>query len=295
MKQFSGMYAAIPTPFQENGTLNEPSLQKLCEKIVESGMNGILVCGSTGEYPYMEKVEKQRAISLVHKIVNQRAQVIAGCSCHNQADTIEMVLYAESIGVDMALVLPPYYLQTTEEGIYQYYKSICEQVSGIGIVIYHYPSATNVELSVEFIKRLSELPHIVGIKNTTEMEHTSKLIGAMRDNQTFGIVNGYEHLIMGTLTSGGDGTMGIIHALAPEQMMELYNAVQNNDLKTAMAINDRMRPLYTLMEKEPCPAPIKAALSMLEIDCGDPRKPLLPASNQIKHELSSEMAKAGLL
>lgn len=295
MKQLKGMFAAIPTPFHEDGSINKESLQKICEKIIQSGMQGILVCGSTGEYSLMTPEERKQAVKFVCSIVGKRTKVIAGCSCHNQAETISMVQYAEEVGADMALVLPPYYMQTTEEGIYQYYKAICEQVSKIGIVIYHYPPVTQVALSVEFIKRLSELPNMVGIKNSSEMEHTSKLIDAVRDNDYFGVINGYEHLIMGTLASGGGGTMGIIHALAPEQMMALYNAVQNNDLKTAMEVNDKMRTLYTLMEKEPCPAPIKAALSMMGIEYGIPRKPLLPASEEIKAELKAELMKIGLI
>lgn len=295
MKKFSGMFAAIPTPFCEDGSINEASLKKVCERIVESGMQGILVCGSTGEYPYMTKAEKLRAFRVVCETVDHRAKVVAGCSCQWQEDTIDMVRCAEEIGADMALVLPPYYLQTTDEGIYQYYKAICESVDRIGIVIYHYPFATAVELSIELIQRLSKLPHMVGIKNTTEMEHTSKVIGAVRDNDSFGVINGYEHLAMGVLTSGGDGAMGIIQALAPQQMMTIYNAIQNNDLKTAMEMNDKMRTLYTLMEKEPCPGPVKAALTMLGIEYGVPRRPLLPASEEIKAELRAEMEKVGLL
>lgn len=292
---FKGMYAAIPTPFREDGSLHEESLQAICERIIKSGMQGILVCGSTGEYPMLSEEERKYVIKKACQIIGKRTQVIAGCSCHSQKDTIAMVRYAESVGADLALVIPPYYMQTTEEGIYQYYQAVSQACDQIQLLIYNYPDATNVRLSVEMIQRLSRLPKIAGIKNTDGMDHTSKVIEAVKDQENFGVINGFEHMIMGVLCSGGDGAMGIIEALAPEQMMELYRAVRENDLHKAMEINERMRPLYTLMEKEPCPAPVKAAFALLGIDCGEPRRPLLPASEAIREELRKEMEKTGLL
>lgn len=295
MKYFEGMYAAIPTPMNENGSIREDSFKTICERIIDAKMQGILVCGSTGEYPLLTIEERHTAIKCVCDFVEKRAKVIVGCGCRFQKETIEMVKYAEATGADMALVVPPYYMQTTEEGIYEYYRSIAENCTTIRLLIYNYPSATNVRLSVPLIKKLSELPNVVGIKNSDEMEHTSQLIGAVKDNARFGVINGYEHLIMGTLCSGGDGAMGIIQALAPKQMMDLYNAVRQNDLATAMRINERMRNLYTLMELEPCPAPVKAAFELMGIRCGKPRRPMLPASEQMIKSLYTEMKKVGLL
>lgn len=295
MKIFEGMFAAIPTPFDNNDCVDLEATEKIVRRIVKSGMQGILVCGSTGEYSLMNKEERKSMVKAVCEIVDKKTKVIAGSSCHNEKDTIEMVKYAESVGADMALVLPPYYMQTTEEGIFQYFKNISDSVNNIGIVIYNYPAATSVELSIELIVKLSQLKNVIGIKNTTEMEHTSKLIEAVKDTPNFGVINGYEHLILGTLTSGGDGTMGIIHGLLPDQMMCLYNAVKNNDLHTAMEINAKLRPFYTLMEIEPCPAPIKASLEILGIQCGVPRKPLLPASLELKEQLEKELKNIGLV
>ena len=295
MKKFKGMYAAIPTPISAEGTILENSFRKICDRIIATGMQGILVCGSTGEYPLLTAEERKKAVKMVCEIVNGRTQVIAGCSCHNQEETIDMVEYAQSAGADMALVVPPYYMTTTEEGIYRYYEAISAHCRSISLLVYNYPDATNVRLSVDFIKKLSGLPNVAGIKNTDTMDHTSKLIGAMAENASFGIVNGFEHLAMGTLCSGGDGAMGIIQGLAPQQMMDIYNAIQNNDIQRAIKLNSQMRELYTLMEKEPCPAPVKAGFRLLGIECGEPRLPLLPASEGLVEELKTEMTKVGLI
>lgn len=295
MKMFSGMYAAIPTPLSADGEILEESFRKMCERIIATGMQGILVCGSTGEYPLLSIEKRKQAVKMVCDIVAHRTQVVVGCSCHCQEETIDMVKYAESCGADLALVVPPYYMVTTEEGVYKYYKAINDSMDTIKLLVYNYPDATNVRLSVEFIKELSKLSHVAGVKNTDTMDHTSKLIDAMSDNDSFGVINGFEHLAMGTLCSGGDGTMGIIHGLAPQQMMDLYNALQNNDFETANKINRKMQKLYTLMEAEPCPAPVKAGFNMMGIDCGDPVLPLLPASEELKAELRAAMEEIGIL
>ncbi len=295
MSKVKGVYAAIPTPINEKGEILEESLKKICERIIVSGMHGILVCGSTGEYPLLTIEERKQIVKMVCDIVAGRTQVIVGCSCHNQKETIDMVEYADACGADLALVVPPYYMVTTEEGIYKYYKAIDDHCKNIELLVYNYPDATCVRLSVEFIKQLSKLPHVVGVKNTDTMDHTSKLIGEMEADDTFGVINGFEHLAMGTLTSGGDGIMGIIEALCPQQMMDMYNAIEANDIQSAMKINKTMRKLYTLMEKEPCPAPVKAGFRLLGIECGEPRLPLLPASDELVAELKKELEKIQLL
>lgn len=113
MKTFHGMYAAIPTPFAEDGSIIEESFRKICERIISSGMQGILVCGSTGEYSALTTEERQIAMKMVVDIVAGRCKVMASCAGHNQEETLEMVRYAERIGIDYALVVTPYYLTTT--------------------------------------------------------------------------------------------------------------------------------------------------------------------------------------
>ena len=296
MEKIYGMYAAIPTPFAADGSICRASFEKICERIIAAGMQGILVCGSTGEYSALTTEERKEAMKMVADIVKGRCKLMSSCAGHNQEETLEMVRYAESIGIDYALVVPPYYLTTTEEGIYKYYKAISDTIQGdMGLLLYNYPEVTTVALSVEFIQKLAELPHVAGIKDSDGLDHTSKLAGAMKGKDGFGIVNGYEHLAIGTLVSGGTGTVGIIDAICPEQMMAIYNAVQANDIKAAMDMNNKMRYFYTLMEREPVPAPVKAAFNIMGIECGAPRLPLLPASAELEAELKAELEKLHII
>ncbi len=289
------MYAAIPTPFDKDGNIIEESFRKICERIIAAGMQGILVCGSTGEYSALTTQERHTAMKMVVDIAAGRCKVMASCAGHNQQETLEMVSYAESIGIDYALVVTPYYLTTNEEGIYEYYKAIGESLKGkTKLLLYNYPEITTTRLSVDFIKKLAELPNVIGIKDSDGLDHTSKLVGELKDKD-FGIVNGYEHLAIGTLATGASGTVGIIQGICPEQMMTIYNAIQRNDLKTAMEMNDKMRDFYTLMEAEPVPAPVKAAFNIMGIECGSPRRPLLPASKELELKLEAELKKLGII
>lgn len=294
-KRYGGMIAAIPTPFAKDGSISEDSFRKICERIIAAGMQCILVCGSTGEYSALTEAERKQAMKMVVKIADHRCKVMASCAGHNQAETLAMVKYAEEIGIDFALVVTPYYLTTTEEGIYRYYKTIGESITGeMGLIVYNYPEVTTVRMSPEFIEKLSHISHVVGIKDSDTLIHTSKVC-ELTEGSDFGVVNGYEHLALGALVSGASGTVGLIDAICPEQMMTIYNAVQNNDIQAAMKMNAKMKRFYDLMEEEPVPAALKAAFNILGIECGDPRLPLLPASEKLKDELKTEMKKVGIL
>ena len=109
-----------------------------------------------------------------------------------------MLQYAAEVGADAGLVLPPYYLQTSRQGIIDYFRELSDN-AGISIVIYHYPTATGVYLDPELVLELSKIEKVIGVKNTAEMEHTSKLIDLFKEDENFGIINGFEHIIMGTL------------------------------------------------------------------------------------------------
>lgn len=294
MYQFKGMVAAMPTPFNADETINFDGFKKILNHLVAGGMHGVLIGGSTGEYSLMSMEERKSIIKTACDEAKGKIDIIAGCSCHRTKDTVEMAKFAAEAGADAALVIPPYYLKTSRQGIIDYYQEISDNAE-IGIVIYHYPDATGVFLDPELILELSRIKNVIGVKNTTEMEHTSKLIDMFKDDENFGIINGFEHLIMGTLATGGDGTMGIVHNLVPKEMVQIYDAMQANDVKKAMEINKRLTPLYTLMEEEPYPGPVKAALEMIGLPGGKPRKPVVAPSEGMKQRLKEGLKSAGII
>ncbi|MDW8569125.1 dihydrodipicolinate synthase family protein [Staphylococcus shinii] len=189
-----GMIAALPTPMLENGDIDYNSFGNLIEHVIAGGLQGVLVGGSTGEYSLMTTEERKQIIEFVTLKVNNRVQVMAGTGCHRTSDTIELTQFAESVGVDSALVINPYYMVTSDEGIVEHYKNVAESTS-VGIVIYHYPEATGVELAPEIIHEISKIDGVVGIKNTADGVHTSKVLDLVKDDPDFALLNGFEDLI----------------------------------------------------------------------------------------------------
>jgi len=294
MYKFKGMVAAIPTTFNEDETINIDGFKKVLNHLVHGGMHGVLVGGSTGEYTLMSMEERKSIIKTACEEAKGKIEIIAGASCYRTKDTIEMARFSAKAGADAVLVIPPYYLKTSRQGIIDYYQAISDNAD-IGIVIYHYPDATGVFLDPELILELSKIKNVIGIKNTAEMEHTSKLIDMFKDDENFGVINGFEHLIIGTLATGGDGTMGIVHNLVPKEMVEIYNSIKENNLAKAIEINKRLAPLYSLMEDEPYPGPVKAALELIGLPGGKPRKPIVPPSEGMKEKLKAGLKDLGII
>lgn len=289
----TGMIPAMPTPFNEDGSINFSAYQGLINHLVDGGVHCLLAGGSTGEYSLMSLEERKSLLKAAVEYAGGRVPVMAGTSAHREEETLELTKYAAEVGADCALVVTPYYMTTSEEGMKAYYKKLAAE-AGIGIVIYHYPAATNVELSPEFITELSEEEGIVAVKNTTDQEHTCKVIALTKDNDDFTVLTGFEHLILPTLSVGGHGATGIIHNLVPKEIVEMYELfTKEKDIDGALAINQRLLPLYDYVEAEPVPGPVKAGLDIIGLEGGTVRKPLVPASEELKEKMSKTLKELG--
>jgi 4-hydroxy-tetrahydrodipicolinate synthase len=290
-----GMIPALPTPMNADNSIDYSGLKQLIEHLIDGGMNGLLVGGSTGEYSLMSMEERKELIKFVCEISNGRLPVMAGTGCHQTADTIELTNYAAEVGADCALVINPYYMTTSKQGIIEHYKAVAEN-SSIGIVIYHYPDATGVTLEPELIYEISQIDGIVGIKNTADGIHTSKLITLTKDNQNFSVLTGFEHLILPTLALGGHGAIGVVHNLVPRKLAELYNLIVNeNNLKEATKLNQELLELYNVLEEETIPGTVKAGLEVLGLSGGPSRLPLVSASEQFKVKIKTILSELGEL
>ena len=277
-----GMIPALPTPMNEDNSIDFNGLKQLIDHAIEGGMNCLLVGGSTGEYSLMSMEERKEVIKFVCETSNGRLPVMAGTGCHRTEDTIALTQYAAEVGADCALVINPYYMHTSREGIIDHYKAVAEN-SDIGIVIYHYPDVTNVELDPELIYELSQIDGIVGIKNTADGQHTSKLIALTKDNSNFSVLTGFEHLILPTLALGGHGAIGVVHNLAPKKIAKLYDLiVKENNLKEATKLNQQLLELYNAIEEETIPGTVKSGLEALGLTGGKSSLPLFHASEEFK-------------
>ena len=288
-----GLYVPLVTPFNEDESINFESYKKVIDYVIEGGMDGVLIGGTTGEYHMMSLAERKELIKKGCEIVNGRVQIGAGTGMNTAKDTIEFTNFAADCGADYALVLPPYYHQTTEEGIYEFFKEIGEK-SKIGIIVYHTPGGTNVEMSPELCKRIAELKGIVAIKETIDETHTAQTYMLTKDIPDFAVMEANEPLLLPSYAIGIDAAFSIIFNLLPKEMRELYDLVfEKNDIAAARALNEKLAPIFALMEAEPYPGPVKAGLDAIGLPGGPVRKPLVQPTDAMRAAMKAELVKLG--
>lgn len=277
-----GVMVPLITPFNADESINYDGLKTMIDYVIEGGMHGILLDGSTAEYHMMSLEERKSIIEEGCKYINGRVNIMAGTGLPTAKETIELTNFAADCGADWALVLPPYYQQTTEEGIVEFFEEVCAG-SKIGIVIYHNPGATNVELSPALCARLAQIPNLVGLKDTTDERHTCQAIAATRGIEDFAVIEAEEHLLLPTYSVGGTAAFSILFNLLPKEMRQMFDlAVEQNDFKAAAELNAKLAPFYDLMEAEPYPGPVKCGLDCIGLPGGPVRKPLTQPSAETK-------------
>lgn len=293
MYKFQGVIPAMITPFNEDMSIDEKGIHILVKTLSDQGCEGILIGGSTGEYTLMSFEERKKVIKIATEAAKDHpVSIIANTGCHATEHSIKLSQFAEKVGADAIMILPTYYLKTTKEGIRQHYINISKNIN-IPITIYHYPEATNVYLTPEEIVELSKIDNIIGIKNTAPMQHTSKLLYLTKDMDDFDVLTGYEHLFLSTLACGGSGVIGIVNNIAAKELVEMYRLVKQGNIDKARIINDSLINLYSLMEEEPCPGPVKAALAKMGLPAGPSRLPIVAPSEEIKKKIETELISLG--
>lgn len=288
-----GLYVPLVTPFNADESINYDNYKKVIDYVIEGGMDGILVGGTTGEYHMMSLEERKELIKKGCEIAAGRVPVVAGTGMNTAKATIEMTNYAADCGAAYGLVLPPYYHQTTEEGIYEFFKEVGE-ASKIGIIVYHTPGGTNVEMSPELCRRIAQLKGIVAIKETIDETHTSQTYMLTRDIPDFCVMEANEPLLLPSYAIGIDAAFSIIFNLLPKEMREMYDLVfKKNDIAAARALNEKLAPIFALMEAEPYPGPVKAGMDAIGLPGGPVRKPLTQPTDAMRAAMKAELVKLG--
>ena len=288
-----GLYVPLVTPFHGDESIDFEGYRKVIDHVIAGGMDGVLVGGTTGEYHMMSLEERKELIKKGCEIVNGRVHVMAGTGMNTAKATIELTNYAAACGAEYALVLPPYYHQTTEEGIYEFFQDVAEGTD-IGIVVYHTPGATNVELSPELIARIARIDGIAAVKETIDETHTSQTYMLTKDIPGFCVMEANEPLLLPSYAIGIDAAFSIIFNLLPREMREMYDLVfKKNDIAAARELNKKYAPIFSLMEEEPYPGPVKAGLDAIGLPGGIVRKPLVQPTDAMRAKMREELQKLG--
>ena len=279
---FKGCGTAIATPFNEEG-VNFKVFGDLIEKQISEGVDAIIVCGTTGEAATMTEQERKDAIKFVVDKVAGRIPVIAGTGSNNTAAAIEMTKYVESIGVDGALVVTPYYNKTTQKGLVEHYKAIANSTK-LPIIVYSVPSRTGVNVTPETAMELSKIENIVAIKEASgNISQVAKIASLCGDD--LNIYSGNDDQIVPVLSVGGIGVISVLSNIYPKYTHEMvYDYLNGN---TAEATKKQLACLNVVdnLFSEVNPIPVKAALNMKGYDYGIPRLPLIEMSEGKKADL----------
>jgi 4-hydroxy-tetrahydrodipicolinate synthase len=292
MAMFKGSFTALITPMRDGG-LDERAFQSFVDWQIKQGTHGLVPCGTTGESPTLSHPEHMRVAELCIEVAKGRVPVIAGTGSNSTAEAITLATHAEKAGADAQLVVTPYYNKPTQEGLYRHYKAIHDSC-GLPIVIYNIPGRSVIDMSVETMARLAELPRIVGVKDATN-DLMRPLRTKLAIGPEFSMLSGEDGTAVAFLAQGGHGCISVTSNVAPKLCAEMHMAWQKGDLATVQSINERLMPLHLALFAETSPAPVKYAASLLRLCTAELRLPLCEIQEATKAKVRDAMARLGLI
>ena len=288
-----GSLVALITPMNQDGSIHYEQLRDLIDWHIESGTDGIVAVGTTGESATLSVEEHLSVIEETVKHVNKRVPVIAGTGANNTLEAIALSRAAEKAGADYTLSVVPYYNKPSQEGIYQHFKTIAEATS-IPMIIYNVPGRTVVSMTNDTILRLSEIPNIVGVKEASgNIGSNIELIN--RAPEGFAVLSGDDHTALPFILCGGRGVVTVAANAAPKLFADMCRAALQGDIALARGLNDRLIPIYDTMFCEPSPAAPKWAVSALGKCEPHVRLPLVPLTENGQAKVRAALKASGQL
>jgi len=293
MKQFQGALTALVTPMQ-NGRIDEKGLVDLIEFQIDSGIHGIVPCGTTGESATLSFEEHKRVIELTAKTVNGRVPVIAGTGANNTLEAIELNESAKNSGADAVLSVVPYYNKPSQEGLYQHFKAILEAVD-IPMILYNVPGRTVTNMLPTTVARLAVLPNIIGIKEASgNLSQISEVIQLCPSD--FIVLSGDDFTAMPTVLIGGKGVISVVSNVEPAKTAAMIEAALAHDVPRANELHYQLFSLMGAMFCYPSPAPAKKGLELMgKITSGEVRLPMTQMDESSLQQLKTAMSAIGLL
>lgn len=293
MVKFGKLLTAMVTPFDANLQVNYQAAQELAVKLIESGSDGVVVAGTTGESPTLTKKEKLALFKAVVEAVGGRGTVIAGTGSYDTGESVELTKEAERTGVDGFLLVTPYYNKPSQEGIYRHFVAIAGETS-LPVIIYNIPGRTSVNATVDTMVRLSAVPNIVGVKESSgSLSQVSEIYEkAPRD---FMIYSGDDALTLPVLSVGGVGVISVAAHIVGRKIQEMINAFCRGDLAGAIQINNEINPLNRALFINTNPIMVKTACNLLGFKVGGMRLPMVEASPAEMKIMQEVLKNLGLL
>ena len=272
MKKPGRLITAMVTPFNEGGGVDYGQAKKLALALLNSGSEGVLVVGTTGESPTLIREEELQLFSEVKSAVGDRGAVVANTGSNSTTEALATTKGAEQIGVDACLLVVPYYNKPTQDGLYQHFKTVAQGTS-LPCILYNVPSRTVVSLSADTVIRLSQIDNIIGIKEASgNLEQVAKIISGTKED--FFVWSGNDSDTLPILALGGYGVISVVSHLVGNQIKEMIDSFVSGKLDEAASIHRRLLPLVNALFIVSNPIPVKYALNHIGFNVGKPRLPL---------------------
>ncbi|MDP8255771.1 MAG: 4-hydroxy-tetrahydrodipicolinate synthase [Candidatus Alcyoniella australis] len=288
---FRGCFVASVTPFQ-GGAIDMRAFGDHLEWLIDSGVHGLVPCGTTGEAATMSVEEHIDCIKAAVRIVKGRVPVIAGAGANGTVEAVALVQAAKQVGADAALVVTPYYVKPSQQGLYEHFAAVAEQAD-LPMVLYNVPSRTGVNLLPQTVERLAALPQIVAVKEAGGTIHQTIEIRARAPR--LAVLSGDDNLYLPHLAVGAQGIISVLANVAPAPWSQLYEHFAAGRFSEAQRIFLRLFPACKAMFIESNPMPVKAAMVMLG-RCGpELRLPLTQISPENHAQLQGVLRECGIL
>lgn len=288
MPQIGRLLTAMVTPFAPEGAVDYAQAGRLALALLESGSDGVVVAGTTGEAPTLTTEEKLRLFSEVKQVVGGSGVVIAGTSSYNTAESVELSREAERAGVDGLLLTCPYYNKPTQEGIFRHFEAIARATS-LPCILYNIPGRTSVNITAETMVRLSRVPNIVGVKEASgNLEQIATIVENTRED--FQVWSGNDGDTLPLLSVGGYGVVCVTSHLVGNQIRGMIEDYLAGRVEEAARTHRRLLPLMgILMTAASNPIPIKYALNLVGFQVGGLRLPLCEPDQAAGDKIAAEV------
>ncbi len=295
MKTFSGVWTALITPMNDNGTVNYAELEGIVEAQIEAKIDGLVAVGTTGESPTLNPQEHLSVIDCVCKAARGRVPVLAGTGSNNTLEALHLTKEAEDLGVDGFLIVAPYYNKPSQEGLFLHFGEIAK-ITEKPIVLYSIPGRCGIEISNDVALRLrDEYPHVRAMKEAggkaDKVADLHKIAGGKID-----ILSGDDGLAIEFMKRGAKGVISVASNIIPAEMVEMVSAANGGNFDAAQKIEEKLMPLFKNLFIEPNPVPVKFAARLMGLISSDAvRLPLCGMSAESRKTLKGTLLELGLI
>jgi 4-hydroxy-tetrahydrodipicolinate synthase len=287
---FGEVLTAVLTPFDESGAVDYTTFWRLLKYLADTGCDGVVVAGTTGESPTLSDVEKVALFKAAVEAVGDRMTVIAGTGTYDTKHSIGLTEQAEEAGVDAVMAVTPYYSKPPQEGLYRHFTAIAD-ATDLPVLLYNIPGRTARLIEIETLVRLAAHPRIVAVKDAVDdLDWSRKQIAALPDG--FAVYSGSDAMTRGIVEAGGVGIVSVAAHFAASQVKRLVQAAVAGEEAEARKIDEALAPLCTALFVEPNPMPLKGGMNALWDRVGDPRLPLVPAAPSTVAQIEEAMETA---